>query len=314
MSILNNTRVAVRVCQLFYLENKSQKQISDDLGISRPQISRILATARKENLVNIKINDPFARESVLQEQIRRRYPVREALVFDTSISADRLVEFGRMAAQCLEMFISDGNTVGMMSGRTVFATVSAVGALYCRRLRFVPLVGGLGPLNADWHANAIALQLAQKSGGVSYVLNAPIFVSDAKSRDVFINDPDIVSVLQSGAKCDVAFVGVGDICKDSTTIRAGGYHPQDIAQLQKSGAVASVCCSYLDAGGRVLDTCVSDRSIGVSLPDLAGSKVVALAIGRQKLQALHSVLSSGYIHAVMTDFETAQGLLALKEK
>ena len=313
MSILHNPRVTVRICQMYYLENLSQKHISAELGISRPQVSRILASARKDNLVNITIKDPFARETAIQEQIRKRYAVREVFVFDTSAYADGVTEFGRMAAQCLNLFISNANTVGVMSGRTVSSTIAAIDASNCRGLHVIPLVGGLGSLNANWHANAIALELARKSCGVSYVLNAPILVQEAKSRDMLVSEVDIANVLQMGAKCDTAIVGIGEISNDSTTALAGGLFPEDIIELQNAGAVATACCSYLDSTGKVLDLPILKRSIGVSLPDIAGSKVIALAVGKNKVEAIHSVLSSGYIYGLMTNMEAARGLLALNE-
>ena len=311
MFALNNTRIAIRACQMHYLENLSQKEIADKLNISRPQISRILSAARKENLVTISINDPFAEETALQEQLRRRYPLQEAMAFNTSASGDGLAEFGRMAAQYLGLFIADQSTVGIMSGRTIAAAIAGVGSFQRRGLHVIPLVGGLGTVGASWHANSIAMQLAQKSGGISYALNAPIVVQEEKTKDAFVSDPAIASVLQSGRECNVAITGVGDICEDSTTVAAGGLSSHDMKELQAAGVVASICCSYLDAAGNVLDLPLSRRTIGLTLPDLADSKIVALAIGKQKVRAIHSVLSSGHIHALMTDMETAQALLEL---
>jgi DNA-binding transcriptional regulator LsrR (DeoR family) len=58
MSITENIRMTIKVCQLYYEENLSQKEISSHLGISRPQISRLLSYARQQHIVTIKINKP----------------------------------------------------------------------------------------------------------------------------------------------------------------------------------------------------------------------------------------------------------------
>lgn len=45
MAITDNLRMMVKVCRLYYEENLSQKEISALMGISRPQISRMLTCA-----------------------------------------------------------------------------------------------------------------------------------------------------------------------------------------------------------------------------------------------------------------------------
>ena len=42
MGAIHNDRLMVKVCEMYYLLDMSQKEISVRLGISRPQISRII--------------------------------------------------------------------------------------------------------------------------------------------------------------------------------------------------------------------------------------------------------------------------------
>lgn len=311
MAVIHSARLAVRVCQMYYLDNMNQKEISALLGISRPQISRILASARKENLVSITINDPYAKESMLQDKIRGSYPVRDVLVFDTQEEdgASSLPEFGRMAAQCLDLFVADGAAVGVMSGRTIDALVNGVANFPRRGLKVIPLVGGIGSLNPDWQANSVAQRLAEKSGGVSYVLNAPIVVQSPQVREYLIREPEISSVLELGADCETALVGIGDITEQSTVILAGGLRREDIAELREAGTVASACLTYLGRNGELLDVPLAKRSIGQSLQQMKRAKVIALAAGIHKAAAIHSALSSGFIDVFMTTVKTANKII-----
>lgn len=312
MSVQDNTRIAVRVCRMYYLEDLSQKTIASKLGISRPQISRILSSARKDKLVSISINDPFEEESKLQDSIRKMYAVQDVFVFDVSASPEqtKLDDFGQIAASYLELFIKNKSTVGVMSGRTVDSTVRGIVNFSRKGLEVVPLVGGLGALNPNWHANTIALSLAQKSSGTSYALNAPIIVSDPKIRDMFIKEPEIKSVLDKGKQCNTIIVGIGDVSEKSTNIKAGGLNSQDVSQLQQAGAVASACCSYLDRNGNILNLEIENRYIGQKLQDLQQSTIIALAYGQRKLTAIQSLLRSKILDVLMTDLETARLLVA----
>ena len=58
MAIYDNKRLIVKACKLFYEDNMSQKDISVFLGISKPQVCRMLNFA-KENQQFIKFRRLF---------------------------------------------------------------------------------------------------------------------------------------------------------------------------------------------------------------------------------------------------------------
>ncbi len=71
MSILDNRRLTIKVSKLYYEENLSQKEIAYLLGISRPQICRILTYARESGCVNIRIEDPFLLNPSLKSSLSK---------------------------------------------------------------------------------------------------------------------------------------------------------------------------------------------------------------------------------------------------
>lgn len=136
MAITDNLRMMVKVCRLYYEENLSQKEISALMGISRPQISRMLTCAPVEKLVSIKINNPFEDETNLGRALAGRYRLKDALVLDTRDGSPET--FGRMAAEYLDAYIADGECVGVMSGQTISRVVWLIGRLERRGLECVP--------------------------------------------------------------------------------------------------------------------------------------------------------------------------------
>ena len=285
MSITDNIRMTIKVCQLYYEDNLSQKEISSQLGISRPQISRLLTYAKTNNIVSIKINNPYIDETRLEDLIVEKYHLKDALVLNTNGAgeAGRLEEFGRLAANYLDAYIMDNNRVGVMSGQTISSVVWSIKHFERRGLEFVPLVGGIGSASVNFHANAIAQRFAECSGGSCYILNAPVIVQSEEARNMLVNEPEIAAVLKKGNSCDVAIVGIGQIDMLSTTAQAGALNIDDIEKLKSAGAIASVCTSYINGSGRIVDTELNGRSIGQTLDQIKKCKTIALAIGNSKV-------------------------------
>ncbi|MCL4385847.1 MAG: winged helix-turn-helix transcriptional regulator, partial [Cyanobacteria bacterium] len=48
-----------KISRLYYLGDINQQKIADKLNISRTKVSRYLARAKKEKIVEIKINTPW---------------------------------------------------------------------------------------------------------------------------------------------------------------------------------------------------------------------------------------------------------------
>ncbi len=61
MSNREEWQLMLRTARLYYEDYLTQQQIADELGVSRPTISRLLTQARREGIVQITIKDPFAR-------------------------------------------------------------------------------------------------------------------------------------------------------------------------------------------------------------------------------------------------------------
>lgn len=310
MAITDDTRIVIKVCQLYYEENLSQKEISAKLGISRPQISRLLATAKSNNIVSININNPYAEETRLEQELIKKYKIRDALVVNTTGDAEhnRFEAFSTQAAKHLYTYIRDKDVIGVMSGKTISSLLNAVSNFERYSLDYVPLVGGIGTINPEWHANAIAQKFAEKTGGKSYVLNAPVIVQNEQACEIFMKEPEIASVLQRGKHCNVSIIGIGQVNMNSTNVRAGALTQEDIESLTRTEAVASVCTSYLNAEGKIIETSLSKRSIGQTLNDIKKSKTIACAIGDSKIVSIKAALLSGYIDVLMTDINTAKQL------
>lgn len=310
MGVVQNIRLEIKICELYYLEKMSQKEISARMGISRPQISRILANAKEMGLVSVKINNPYGGETKLEHKLIETFGLTDALVVGTegADSRERMENFGREAAEYLEHYLPAGGRVGVVGGSTVRTIVDHMRPSGKRVAEVVPMAGGVGMGNVDIHANNIAQRFTYVHGGTAYSLNAPVVVSDSKTAFFLRKEPTIARVLELGSACDIAIVGIGSVAMNATNVKAGGLTAADIDYLKHEGAVGSVCTSYINAEGKEVGENLNGRSIGQSLDSMKNVKIIASAIGESKVPAIRAVLKSGCVDVFFTNTSTAQQL------
>lgn len=311
MSILDNTRLMVKVCKLCYEDNMSQAEISEQLKISKSQISRIINAAKERGILNIYIKNPFSEELELEKILKEQYHLEDVFIADAGNgpSESQFASFTRQCAQQLEQMIPDHARIGVMSGKTISAVAKQFPTTKKRHLHFIPLVGAMGNSGNDWNANSIARILAFKTDSSYSVLNAPILTQSPDARDYFVKEPDIASVLKEGEQCDLALVGIGQISTKSTAYLSGAYREEDLKSLEEAGAVASVSISYIDADGRIIENSVTDRSIAWPLKQYPDTNVVLIATGLSKAEGLKAVLKGGYINTLMIPLSLAKKIL-----
>ena len=66
----------VRASRLYYELGETQNAIAEQLGVTRPQVSRLLKRARAEGIVEIRIVDRTAVESPAADALRRTLRAR----------------------------------------------------------------------------------------------------------------------------------------------------------------------------------------------------------------------------------------------
>ena len=307
MGITDNRRLTAKVCEMYYLEDMSQKEISSRLRISRPQVCRLIAQARAAGIVEIRVRNPHETDTALERRLTSRYALDDAFVVGIPEREDRDQVFAREAAAFLDSLLTPGMNIGVMSGKTVCGVAGHLRGPGRPMGEIVPLAGGIGTVSPALHANSIAMMIARNLGGTPLVLNAPLVVSSPEAAAMLRQEPGIAHVLERGRRCDLYLIGIGNVDERSTTARAGGIPSGVLELLQREGAVCSVCSSYFDAEGKEAGT-LAERCIGLELKELKKGRVVACALGKSKTGAIRAALKTGKIHLLMTDAETAEAL------
>ena len=304
-------RLLVQICKLYYFENLSQKEISEKLYISRPQVSKLLSRAKDQNIISIHINDPFTEEYQLAEFIKNRYHLKDVLIVDTQENSktNSLKILARNMSAFFTSFVANGNKIGISAGFTVAACSRHMNIYNCKNLQFIPLLAGLSFEGEFWYANNNCQRFAERFSSKYMVLNTPLVVRNKDVRTELGHNELIEPLLATYENLDVILLGVGETTIDSTLGKCP-VSKEDIVWAHEHGAKAIIGASFIDAGGNEFLKDQSNLFLGIKVSQIKKCKsVVAVAIGEEKAEAIKAALKGGYVTAFCTDLVTAKLLL-----
>lgn len=175
-------------------------------------------------------------------------------------------------------------------------------------LTFVPLTGGFGN-HADWQANLNARNFGEHMHHQYVQLNAPYIVKSKAAYDILVAEPDIRNVLNMADSTSAAIIGIGQMQRNATLINTGLLNSGQLAELHDKGAVGSICTSFFDSQGTIIDYSFSDHIIGMELKQLKKvPRVIAVVYGDHKVQAITGALLEKWIDVLITDIHTAKSI------
>jgi len=136
-----------------------------------------------------------------------------------------------------------------------------------------------------------------------------------QARDAIISDSNLIAQLTHARNCDLALVSIGPINFDMNLYKLGYIARDDVQALIESRAVGEVLSSFYDQEGRLLETELNHRSIGLEIPDLEKIPTcVAISGGVDKAEAILGALKNGFLDVLITDINTAERVLKIAEK
>ncbi|PKM48165.1 MAG: transcriptional regulator, partial [Firmicutes bacterium HGW-Firmicutes-6] len=260
--VVDDERLMVKICEMYYNQDINQKLIAKELGLSRPTVSRILQNARERGIVKIIIDPIFGNNYVdLEKKLESRYGLKEVFIVDMKQdNRDQKDELAKATANYLERLIKDDTIIGVSMGSSIGQIYRFVSKGTSKRVTFIPLIGGIGHLGMELHSNTIVEALAKAFGGVSYLLHAPARVTGVKIKEELMKEPDIRRIIKMGDGLDVAVVGIGVPNRGSAIMATGYYDEKDMEIMRQKNVVGDVCMQFFDINGSTeafeADNCV----------------------------------------------------------
>jgi len=312
--IVDDERMMLRVCDLYYNRDVSQSDIAKLMGISRPTVAKLLQSAKQKEIVKIIICDPQERGySELERRLENLYKLQEVIVVET-VEEDRQKDaLGKAAAGYLKSVLKDGYVVGVAMGTTL-RYIAPYATKQFQNLTFVPMMGGSGDIDLDLHANHVVELMAKAYGGESLHLYAPAMVSRVQTKRELLKEESVRRVTDQYNHLDVALMGIGT-GRASSTVLSSGYYTQEMRDsVQHSEACGDICMQLFDRNGNLEVVEYNKHVIGINPTKLKQVPyAIGIAGGVHKAEAICGAIRGRFINVLVTDEKCAEELCRLAE-
>ncbi|WP_424830264.1 sugar-binding transcriptional regulator [Ruegeria sp.] len=297
---------------LHFIEGQKQSDIAKALNLSTSKVNRLITQGRRMGMVKIDIETPFQTLMDLERELAQATSLVDAVVTPSvSGSVDTtLQQVGRAAANHLVETLRDGDVIAITGGKAVSAVVESLTPEQSFDVTVVPLTGGVqGKYYTD--VNHLAMRMADRLGGQTMLMHAPLFAESQQQRDMLMEVASIRDVLDLARRANVALVGIGSIEPECSSYY--DLHPvpdADRKMLVGMGVVGEFLAHLIHSNGAVSNYALNSRLVALPPGDLAQcARVIGVTAGPLKVQPITAALNGGFLDSLIVDEETAKAVL-----
>lgn len=300
---------------LYHEEGLKQDDIATRFGISRASVFNLLQKARDEGIVSVTIDLHRMNLIRLAAELRDRTGLDECFVIPTRGSDHPLSErIARFGARLLEQRLDENSILGVAWGRTVMALSKALAPMHLPGATIAQITGS-SIATYDFSPELCTSNIAVKVGGRCINLHAPGIVSSVEMKTLLMREPILEQHFRMLRSCTMTLFGVTHVGSETLLNDSGFMSTRILQDYRDRGAVGFVSGYFFDSEGRSVRTELDDRHIVMPREDFLEVPMrICIGGGLDKVEAIGCMLKGNYANVLVTDEDTARGLLETREK
>lgn len=310
---MDEKKLLSKLCKMYYYDELTQSQISEILKIERTKISRLLKRAKDIGIVKIIINDVFLEQLEMESELKKKYGLKEVML--VSSDEDILSNIARATHDYLQKISREREVVGITWGKTIKEFSTCIPLNPTAKIDFIALLGGYGNLREYMPINSMIYNLASSYKGTPYFLESPLIVDNPEVKEQIISSRFFSTILEIWDELKIVVVGIGAPEKCSNIIWETGLSGTNELEefrkeIREKKAVGEICSKFYDIDGNLIKTELDKSIIGIELEKLRNIKYsIGIAGGKEKIDAICGAIKGKFINVLVTDMETAKGLM-----
>lgn len=304
-----NDDLKTRIAWLYYVEGMTQDEVAQSVGLTRARVLRILANARGDGSVQIRVTTKLSGCVELERRLEDVWGLDRAIVVPTPEDAGKINRIvGSEVAQYLNTSLRPDMSIGLGWGSTLTAGVPLIEQKPANGTKVISLLGGLTRVS-QVNPSEFAWRVADRLSAECFLMAGPVFAPDAETRDALMAHGGIVELAERARSLDMAFLSLGDLTPHSIFVKYGLLSQEEIVSLERAGAVGDVLCRFVNAEGEIVDHPVNDRVFAVHPHDLRRARKLVLASGGwNKVTIIRAAIRMLRPSVLITDEDVARRL------
>jgi DNA-binding transcriptional regulator LsrR (DeoR family) len=305
-------RLRIRAAWMYFIEQMTQNEIAEVLGVGRVTIVRMLADARARNEVKIAIESELSELVKLERALEKTFGIQQAFVAPLSTpEADPIPAIAAKTGAYLSEAMKSGMRVGVGWGRTLFSTLSFITPKSLSDFKVISLLGGVG-VARQINPAEFAWRFAQTFQGEGYLIPAPAVVDSVETKIALIERCGLQDIFRMTDDLDAVLLSIGGI-RSATTFYRGGYLKEaQREELIARGSVGDLLFHPFDINGGIVDHPINGVVMSVDVERLRRAPLRILTSGgSEKIEALLGAMNLIAPTVLITDEESARRVLEL---
>jgi deoxyribonucleoside regulator len=294
----------IKVAKMYYEMNMTQKQISEKLRYSRPTISRIVDAAIKEGIIEVKVNYSLSSVQELEKKIKEKFSLKKIFVTPVYVEDDTLIknDIGRTVANYLYDICNDGTILGVSWGTTLSNVIPFLKEKKVSNMKIVQLNGGIAKNSFSTNSAVLLEKFSKAFSSDYYLLPVPTIVDSDQITKAICTDSSIQETLSLGKQSNVAIFGIGNVSYESVLYKGGYFKGLAYEDLIEKEAVGDICSRYFTIDGKIADSELNSRTIGLQLDELRKKDhSIAIASGKNKVKSVLGALKGNFLNVLFID-------------
>ena len=288
-----------KIAWYYYIDNLTQQQIADQVGIPRLRVIKLLEKARQYGIIQFKIAENNAHVA-MENAIAKRFGIKDVFIVPSATGMENRNEaLAQAAAIYIANRLSDNAFINMGYGDTTCRVLNHLANNSSTRISVVSLTGGVSYYLPNTFSHVFNARL--------YLTPAPFVMSTKEMVEAINNEPAVREIAEMVPLSAMTIIGIGGMDENATTVRTGMVTAKDLRYLAMQGAVGDVLCHFLDINGDPVESPIDDRLITTPLETLAKqNNVIGVAGGENKVNAIIGALNANILDILITDQDTAE--------
>lgn len=282
----------------YFMENKTQQEISEMYNISRAKIMKLLSEAKEQKIIQFKISSDASNFISLEQKIKLKYSLKDVFITPSN-TVDINETIAKSAAMFIQENLSENDFLNIGFGDTVSKIVSNISFEENNSTSLISLTGGV-----NYYLSSLDSFNRKKTN--LYIIPCPFSLSSEELANQLFKENSVNEILKMSQFAKMTVIGIGAISKYDTIVKDQKLSSNEIVVLKNKGVIADILGYFINNAGEEVEDNFSKKIISTHFNSLKNLKnVIAVAGGEHKYEAIKAALKTNIIDILFTDENTA---------